>query len=60
MTTDQLARRDRIVFEAAKQAGLPLAWNLAGGYQRDDAGTIAPVLDVHRNTMRACEAVYAG
>lgn len=58
MTTEQLARRDRIVFETAKQMGLPIAWNLAGGYQRDEAGTIAPVLEIHRNTMRACVAVY--
>lgn len=58
MTTEQLRRRDMIVFESARVMGLPVAWNLAGGYQRDEAGTIAPVLEIHRNTMRACVAVY--
>lgn len=58
MTTDQLARRDKIVFEQAKRMGLPVAWDLAGGYQRDSSGGIAPVLEIHRNTMMACVAVF--
>lgn len=32
LTTAQLAERDRIVFETAHRIGLPLVWNLAGGY----------------------------
>lgn len=32
-TTAQLAERDRIVFSAAHSLGLPVVWNLAGGYQ---------------------------
>lgn len=59
MSTEQLAQRDRIVFEEAKAMGVPIAWDLAGGYQRDKAGTIAPVLAIHRNTMRECVRVYA-
>ena len=31
--------------------GLPVAWNLAGGYQRDATGGIRPVLDIHDNTL---------
>ena len=58
MSTEQLARRDRIVFETAMDMGLPLAWNLAGGYQRDAEGGIAPVLEIHRNTMKECICVY--
>ena len=58
MTTEQLARRDEIVFTTARSLKLPVAWNLAGGYQRDDDGTIAPVLEIHRNTMQACVHVY--
>jgi acetoin utilization deacetylase AcuC-like enzyme len=58
MTTEQLARRDRIVFETAAAIGLPVAWNLAGGYQKDAAGGITPVLEIHRNTMRACVEVH--
>ena len=59
MTTEQLARRDRIVFKTAAEIGLPVAWNLAGGYQRDGQGGIEPVLKIHRNTMRACLAAVA-
>ena len=60
MTTEQLARRDQIVFETATQVGLPVAWNLAGGYQRDATGGIAPVLEIHRHTMAACIRAMAG
>ncbi|MEY2654862.1 MAG: hypothetical protein RLZZ524_1890 [Pseudomonadota bacterium] len=54
LTTEQLAWRDRRVFEAAKALGLPIAWNLAGGYQKP----LRKVLDIHDNTMRACVDVY--
>jgi acetoin utilization deacetylase AcuC-like enzyme len=60
MTSEQLARRDRIVFESAAKIGVPVAWNLAGGYQRDEHGGIEPVLAIHRATMQACVAVYCG
>jgi acetoin utilization deacetylase AcuC-like enzyme len=53
LTTHELAHRDRVVFEAARALAIPVAWNLAGGYQRDAAGTITPVLELHRNTVRA-------
>lgn len=56
MTDAQLAERDRIVFEVAGDLGLPVAWNLAGGYQRDAQGGIEPVLAIHRRTMQACMA----
>jgi acetoin utilization deacetylase AcuC-like enzyme len=58
MTTAQLMRRDQIVFREALGMGLPVAWNLAGGYQRDADGGIGPVLAIHRNTMRACADAY--
>ena len=58
MTTEQLAERDLIVFQTGRAIGLPVAWNLAGGYQRNASGGIGPVLEIHRNTMRACVAVY--
>ena len=48
----------RIVFETALDMSLPVAWNLAGGYQRDAEGGIAPVLEIHRNTMKECISVY--
>jgi acetoin utilization deacetylase AcuC-like enzyme len=58
MTSAQLAERDRIVFETAATFGLPVAWNLAGGYQRDADGGIEPVLAIHRATVEACAGVY--
>lgn len=54
MTTAQLAERDHIVFETARRIGLPVAWNLAGGYQTP----LRRVLDIHDNTMRACAECY--
>lgn len=51
MSTEQMRSRDRIVFREAAGMGLPVAWNLAGGYQRN----FRKVLDIHDNTMReAC------
>lgn len=54
LTTAQLAERDRIVFETALRIGLPVAWNLAGGYQTP----LRRVLDIHDNTMRACTHTF--
>jgi acetoin utilization deacetylase AcuC-like enzyme len=54
LTTEQLANRDRLVFEAARELRIPVAWNLAGGYQKP----LRKVLDIHDNTMRACASTY--
>lgn len=54
LTTAQLAERDRIIFSVAKSIGIPVVWNLAGGYQEP----LARVLEIHRNTMLACVAEY--
>jgi len=54
LTTEQMAMRDKIVFETAKQMKLPVAWNLAGGYQED----IRKVLDIHDNTMKVCYEIF--
>ncbi len=53
-TVDQMAERDRIVFETCKSLDLPVCWNLAGGYQKD----FKKVIEIHRNTMKACIDVY--
>jgi len=58
LTTAQLRERDRRVFAAAAERQVPIAWNLAGGYQRTDDGGIEPVLEIHRNTMRECVRTY--
>ena len=54
LTTEQLADRDSRVFSAAAALRLPIAWNLAGGYQTP----LRKVLDIHDNTLLACAAVY--
>ena len=58
LTTDQLRRRDAIVFDGCKRIGLGVAWNLAGGYQAPGPDGRWPVLEVHDNTMRECARVY--
>ena len=57
LTTREMLKRDLAVFRAFR--GHPLVWNLAGGYQRDVAGSIEPVLQLHRNTALACTKVAA-
>lgn len=54
LNTAQLAERDRLVFENAKSWGIPIAWDLAGGYQEYFRG----VLNIHDNTLKACAKVY--
>jgi len=52
---EDLMARDRRVFEFARDAGLPVAWVLAGGYTPDTSKVVA----VHVNTARACAEVFA-
>ena len=54
LTTEQLYQRDLLVFEAAAALGIPMAWNLAGGYQTP----LRKVLRIHDGTMRACTETY--
>ena len=48
MSTEELSMRDAMVFHFAKVQRIPLAWNLAGGYQKP----IEKVLDLHENTVK--------
>ena len=57
LTSVEMARRDHAVFAGFK--GKPLVWNLAGGYQVGADRSIAPVLQLHRNTAIACQIVNA-
>ena len=54
LTTIEMAERDRIIFSEAKAIGIPVVWNLAGGYQSPHER----IIEIHRNTMLACVAVY--
>ena len=56
LTTRQLFERDRLVFESAAKLGIPVAWNLAGGYQTP----LRKVTRIHDGTMRACAVAYLG
>lgn len=52
LSTEQMRKRDEIVFQTMKELGIPVAVSLAGGYQRDEFGSIRPVLDLHDNTFK--------
>lgn len=54
LTTAQLRERDRLVFAHTRRLGIPVAWNLAGGYQQP----LERVLEIHDNTMRECSAAW--
>jgi acetoin utilization deacetylase AcuC-like enzyme len=46
LTTEQMLRRDELVFKTFSKLGIPVVWNLAGGYQ----DPIEKVLDLHKTT----------
>jgi len=48
LTTEQMAERDRLVFQFCKRKNMPVIWNLAGGYQTPYQN----VLDLHMQTYR--------
>lgn len=51
-----LMRRDQGIMAAAKNAGVPLVWNLAGGYTKP----MQKVIDLHLNTLMMSDRVYYG
>lgn len=51
LTTDQMRLRDRTVFAIAREMGIALTWNLAGGYQVEVDGSIPRVVQLHLNTF---------
>jgi acetoin utilization deacetylase AcuC-like enzyme len=50
LTNEQFVQRDRVVFEGLSALGIPVAWNLAGGYQEP----LQKVLDIHTITLSEC------
>lgn len=50
LTTAQLAQRDNRVFQGLLKRKIPIAWNLAGGYQKP----LSKVIGIHENTMKSC------
>ncbi len=59
LTDRELFERDQFVFEQLSKHCIPVAWNLAGGYQRDERGCIDKVLAIHRQTMLAAHATQS-
>jgi acetoin utilization deacetylase AcuC-like enzyme len=58
LTTPQLRERDATVFAILRELGIPVAWNFAGGYQKEPDGTIPKVVEIHENTARAALEVW--
>jgi hypothetical protein len=58
LTTTQLRKRDAFVFRTLATMGIPVVWNLAGGYQKKPDGSIPAVLEIHDNTLLACAETY--
>lgn len=56
-----LRYRDRAVFESLQARGIPVAWNLAGGYQEkreNGKRCIQAVLNIHHATLEECMRAY--
>jgi acetoin utilization deacetylase AcuC-like enzyme len=56
LATAELRLRDEIVFSILTELGIPVAWNFAGGYQKESDGSIPKVVEIHENTARAAIA----
>jgi acetoin utilization deacetylase AcuC-like enzyme len=54
LTHGGLRRRDELVMRACREAGVPVAVTLGGGYGRD----IEETVEAHCNTVRAARAVF--
>ena len=50
LSTKTMQERDAIVFSTCEGLRIPVAWNLAGGYQKP----IEKVIELHVNTMKEC------
>lgn len=55
MSKEGLMERDRLVLDACREAGIPVAVAMAGGYARDTEDTV----DIHLRTIRLCAAMWA-
>lgn len=51
LTTAEMRERDRMVFSLTRSLGIPLTFNLAGGYQIEKDGSIPRVIQLHLNTF---------
>jgi acetoin utilization deacetylase AcuC-like enzyme len=58
LTTEQMYIRDLKMFSICNRLNIPIAWNLAGGYQVGLDGDISKVIELHLNTLKAAISVY--
>lgn len=58
LTTEQMRARDATLFTIARDLGVPVAWNLAGGYQVEKGGSIPRVVELHMNTFREALRIW--
>jgi len=58
LTTDQMRMRDATLFTIARDLGVPVAWNLAGGYQVEHDGSIPRVVELHMNTFEEALRIW--
>lgn len=58
LTTEQMRERDHTMFSIARDLGIPLTWNLAGGYQVEPDGSIPRVVQLHLNTFEEALRVW--
>lgn len=54
LTTEGCRQRDRFVMELCKEAGVPLAIAMGGGY----SPRIASIVDAHANTFRLAQEIF--
>lgn len=54
LTTEEMIRRDYLIFKTAQELKVPLVWNLAGGYN-----DMEKVLQLHMNTVFEWVKAYA-
>ncbi len=58
LTTEQMRVRDATLFMIARDLGIPVTWNLAGGYQIESDGSIPRVVELHMNTFEEALRVW--
>lgn len=58
LTSEQMRERDHSMFAIAHELSIPLAWNLAGGYQVEPDGSIPRVVELHLNTFEEALRVW--
>jgi acetoin utilization deacetylase AcuC-like enzyme len=54
LTIEGCKKRDQLVFEEAKKQGIPVVFNMGGGYSEK----ISVIIEAHANTYRTARDLY--